>query len=261
MLNQDMKKILSLQNDLIKKIKSLHTPKGRSAHHLFIAEGLRAIEGLMTGRLELKFLFYTSMAQDSASILTPKINQFWPKVDLILLDPVVMAKISTLESQAGILAVFAIPQINHHSIPLSTGAVLAQISDPGNMGTLIRTTAAMGYETVVVIEGTDPWGPKVVQASAGALAQINLFRLSWQELLAHKKDLTLCALVVQNGENPKTLDLSNSLLVIGSEAHGLPETWVADCEKRLTIPMPGGTESLNAAIAVGIALYLSKFNL
>lgn len=254
----NMKTILSLQNELIKKVKSLHTPKGRHEHNLFIAEGLRTIQGLISGKLEPKYLFYTPQTQELAEQIGPLILQNWPQTTLILLTNAVMAKISTLETPAGILAVFAIPQINPITTTLTPGAVLAQISDPGNMGTLIRTTAAMGYQTVVIVEGTDPWSPKVIQASAGTIGSVNIFKLSWQELLAHKQDLVLCALVVKNGSHPQDLKLNKSLLVIGSEAHGLPNEWIATCEQVMTIPMPGGTESLNAAVAGSIALYLSK---
>jgi len=61
---------------------------------------------------------------------------------------------------------------------------MARVSDPGNMGTLIRTCAALNIKSVVVVEGSDPWSPKVVQASAGTIGLINIYCTNWQELTA-----------------------------------------------------------------------------
>ncbi len=170
-----------------------------------------------------------------------------------------MAKISTNSTPAELFAVLERPKNTQETANLTTGSVLAQIADPGNMGTLIRTTAAMGFKTCVIVEGCDPWGPKVVQASAGTIGLINIVELSWPELVtkAAQAGLNLCALVVNQGLKPQTLDLSKSLIIVGNEANGLPELWVNDCQQKLTLPMPGNTESLNAAVAGSITLYLA----
>jgi tRNA G18 (ribose-2'-O)-methylase SpoU len=81
--------------------------------------------------------------------------------------------------------------------------------------------------------------------------------MSWDELLQHKKDITLYALVASEGKNPKTVNLSKSLIVVGSESHGINPEWVDQCDEKITLPMPGNFESLNAAFAGSIALYLA----
>src|SRR5579885_2522756 len=125
------------------------------------------------------------------------------------------------------------------------------------MGTLIRTCAAMGKKSVVIIDGTDVWSPKVIQATAGTLAYVTIFQWSWNELLKHKKDIPLCALVVHDGKSPTKKIMESTLLVIGSEAHGIPDTWIKECEYKVTLSMPGNTESLNAAVAGSIAMYIA----
>jgi TrmH family RNA methyltransferase len=140
---------------------------------------------------------------------------------------------------------------------LTTGIVLAQISDPGNMGTLIRTAAAMNKKTVVCVETVDPWNPKVVQATAGALGSVSLFCMTWDELLRSKKNIPLCALVAQDGKMPDTINLKDALIVVGNEGAGIPDAWIAQCDEKITLPMPGKCESLNAAVAGSIALYLA----
>ena len=174
---------------------------------------------------------------------------------ITLVTKEVMAKISQATSPSGIVGIFKLPK-KPKIEKLSSGVVLADIADPGNMGTLIRTCAAMGHTSVVVVGGVDPWSHKVVQASAGTIAQVNIFSWSWEKLLQNKKDKQLVALVPKNGNSPKDLDLKNSLLVVGNEARGIAQEWVQTCDKKMTLPMPGRAESLNAAVAGGIALYL-----
>ena len=108
----------------------------------------------------------------------------------------------------------------------------------------------------MIIEGVDPYSPKVVQASTGTIGMISLFQWSWQELLKNKGNLSLIALAVSGGKSPSEVTADNTLLVIGSEAHGIPKEWIEKCDDTLTLPMPGATESLNAAVAGSIALYV-----
>lgn len=245
-----MKKITSPSNELIKQLAKLQQKKERSQQGLCSVEGLRAIKTFLEAGHKPTYAFIT---EDQYSIATTLINP----TDLILVTPAVMKKLSSATTPSGFLCIFPIPK--PASIKLEPGLVLAQVADPGNMGTLIRTAVSLNKKTIVVVEGVDPWSPKVIQASAGTLAYASIFELSWQELLTAKGNLNLCALVVSGGSEPQKVDLSQLLLVVGSEAHGIPASWLADCQSKVTLPMPGGTESLNAAVAGSVALYLSWF--
>lgn len=243
-----MKTIVSRQNTEIKAVDRLKNAKDRREQKRFIAEGLRTIETLMTKYKPIQVYatehFYATHAMPIS------------KDRLTLVPDAVMEKISTTSTPAGIAAVFALPE--NPTKPLSAGLVLARITNPGNMGTLIRTAAAMGKKTVVVVEGTDIWSPKVVQATAGALALVDIYELSWQELITQKGTVPLCALVVKGGTVPEQLKLQQALIVVGNEAEGLPDEWTNACELKCTLNMPGNTESLNAAIAGSIVLYLAR---
>lgn len=243
-----MKTIISRQNPEIKAIDKLKNAKDRSEQGRFIAEGLRTIETLMTKYKPIQvYATETYYATHAMPISNDR---------LTLVPDAVMEKISTTNSPAGILAVFALPE--NPTKPLSSGLVLARITNPGNMGTLIRSAAAMGKKSVVVVEGTDIWSPKVVQATAGALALVDIYELSWHELLRQKGTIQLCALVVKGGIVPEQLKLQPALIVVGNEAEGLPTEWSDSCELKCTLSMPGNTESLNAAIAGSIVLYLAR---
>lgn len=244
-----MKIIESRHNPEVKGIVALHDRKNRSLRKLYIAQGLRTCTALIQSGQTLKNLYVTYRMLDQARDLVGEKN-------VTVVNDDVMEKISTTESPSGMLGVFALPE-QSTTPTISSGVVLARITDPGNMGTLIRSCAAMGHKTVIVIDGTDAWSPKVVQSSAGALGMVNVISLSWPELLAAKQNTPLCALVVSGGKKPTEINLASMLLVVGNEAHGIPAEWIADCDTTLTLAMPGNAESLNAAIAGSIALYLA----
>lgn len=248
-----MEKIItSVQNPLIKRVASLHHAKYRAEFGEFIAEGQRIVETLLNSQIKLVNLYLTDpkyIRQLAAKI---------PHDKIFFVAEQVMEKISGASTPSGILAVFTIPQQPSFG-QLADGIVLADIADPGNMGTLIRSAAAMDRKTVVIVDGADPWSSKVVQASAGTIGTVNLYQLDWHELLKQKKarSLRLIALVIAEGKTAQQLSFENSLLVVGNEAHGVPEEWLSDCDELMTIEMPGHIESFNAAIAGSIALYLA----
>lgn len=246
-----MKHITSRTNPLIKHIALLQQKKYRQEFKQFLAEGERTCATLIHHGLQPLAVIVTERMVSRAEKMTA--------TDVITIVPDhVMEKISTSESPSGIVCQFAIPSQPAASTLSAPGIVLAQITDPGNMGTLIRTAAALNIKSVVIVESTDPWSPKVVQASAGTIGSVSLFSWSWDELLHHKKKYQLGALVVDGGKNPAQISLNNMLCVVGSEAHGIPAAWIAQCDEQLTLPMPGATESLNAAVAGSIVLYLAS---
>jgi TrmH family RNA methyltransferase len=244
-----MKTIVSRTNPDIQFVVSLHKEKNRTLHKMYLAEGLRTCKTLIHAHAKLKQVYVTEALLLEAQLLLD--NKY-----ITLVTEPVMEKISTTKTPSGMLGIFSMPaQVSFDQI--TAGLVLTQISDPGNMGTLIRSCAAMGCSTVVVIDGTDPWSPKVVQASAGTIAQVNILQTSWHELVNNKSAYKLCALVVKDGKKPDQIDFDKTLLVVGNEAHGIPDAWLKDCDEQMTIAMPGNVESLNAAVAGSIALYLA----
>ncbi|MEX0672219.1 MAG: RNA methyltransferase [Candidatus Babeliales bacterium] len=253
----NIKEITSSTNPEIIAVTKLHSPKGRKARNLFIGEGKRTLQTFAQAGWKPKNIYATEQAyHEAVGIFDSQSTSFFDEKKITLVSNDVMQKISASKSPSGIVAIFAIPE-EPSLVTLSAGIVLANITDPGNMGTLLRSAAAFGKKTVVIIEGCDPWSPKVVQASAGTIAHLNIFQISWDTLTENKGDLNLIALIVKDGKKPSELALAKSLLIVGSEAHGIPQEWLALCDHRMTLPMPGNAESLNAAIAGSIALYIA----
>lgn len=236
--------IESPDNPLVKRLAKLGDGAGRRAEGLFLAEGQRVIEGLMAGGWRPVWL----LVRSGESIPT-----HWPSQVLVEISERVCGKLSQASTASGYIAAFPLPPAIQLD-PQAGGLVLAGITDPGNMGTLIRTAAACGIRQVLLAEGADPYGPKVVQASAGALALVQLQRNGTPAVLLG--GAPACALVVRDGQPPERFARRPRWLVVGGEAHGISPAWLAVCSERLTLPMPGGTESLNAAVAGSIAAYL-----
>ena len=258
--------ISSPVHPFIKHIVQLHQAKARKQHNQTFAEGYRTLLTLNKAGIIFDVLYATAEQEEH-------IAEFQAH-EIIVVTPAVMAKISAAVTPSGLLGTFTRPtstSMSHYTAQdlnltttLMPALALAQLQDPGNMGTLLRTAAACAIKTVFCIEGTDPWSPKVIQASAGTLASLTLLEWSWQELILYKnttRDFKLCALVPTGGAQPTQLEPNFSrqnILVVGSEAHGIAPEHLEQCDSFLSLPMPGGTESLNAAVAGSIALYITQ---
>jgi TrmH family RNA methyltransferase len=245
-----MKMISSRHNEEIIAITKLKHKKYRDQHKQFYAEGVRTCSTLITSGIQMVMLYATERGYQ-------QLQEYAVPTPITLVTPHVMEKISDAQQPSGIFGVFKQPQEKPLSA-ITSGIVLADISDPGNMGTLIRSCAAFGAQSVVTIEGTDMWHPKVVQASAGTHGYVSMFTTTWDTLIKEKPDqVTLTALVPHGGQLLSTYQphSAHNLLVIGNEAHGIPAEWLQQCDQSVTIAMPGNTESLNAAVAGSIALY------
>lgn len=167
--------------------------------------------------------------------------------ELITVIPEVLNRLAPTQHPRGPVAVLQIPPPARVT---GDALLLWELTDPGNVGTLIRSAAAFGLAVVVGPGSADPWAPKVLRAAAGAHFHTTVAPDG--ERLAATRIVT----VPRGGLAPWRLPAAARLeVVVGSEAHGLPPQLVAAADVRVTIPMPGGIESLNAAVAGSILAY------
>jgi len=232
----------------IKLITSLHQKKFRQANNLFIAEGVKVINELINSNFELENIFATEP-------LFPAI----PKEKFNLIGENDLKKISALTVPNNCLAVFKIPEaktINEKGLIIA----LDDIRDPGNLGTILRLCDWFGIEQVVCSEQTvDIYNPKVVQATMGSIARVNV---AYLDLNSYIKTRTLPVFgTFMDGENIYKTNLpKEGIIVMGNEANGISSKIEALAKNRLTIPRFGNlqqTESLNVATAT--AIILSEF--
>lgn len=237
--------ITSTGNATVKCLVRLARAEGRRADGAFLVEGRRAIAAFLAAGWQPRRLYLRADLERPPE---------WPESAVQGLAAPVCRRVSQHRTASGYLAEFPLPT-EPRLDPAAGGLVCAGIADPGNLGTLVRSAAAFGLDQVVVLGGADPYAPKVVQASAGALARVRLARLDDLGPLAGGAPCV--ALLAAGGAGVEAFPAGPAWIVAGSEAHGVPVAALAACDRRVTLPMPGGTESLNAGIAGSIACFLA----
>ena len=177
-------------------------------------------------------------------------------VELVLVDPAALGRLAGTETPRGPAAVIEVPEpspIGRRGMVVAWG-----LGDPGNVGTLIRTAAAFGWDVGHSPGTADPWAPKVLRAASGGHFRTGLAPVGSVEELSDSGLVTVAS-VVRGGETPDRLGPGRYALLVGEEALGLPADVIDKAAIKVSIQMPGGTESLNAAVAAAIVIYeLSK---
>jgi TrmH family RNA methyltransferase len=231
----------------IKLINSLQQKKYRKLHNLFIAEGKKVIQELIDANFSLEHLFVT------------KENLFDKKFHSELISDAELKKISALTTANDCLAVFKIKEVNSNA---STGLELAldNIKDPGNMGTIIRLCDWFGISKIVCTEETvDIYNPKVVQATMGSLARVEVLYTNLTDYLK-TADVAIFGTFMEGKNIYKTELPSQGIIVMGNEANGISAEIESLVTQKISIPRFGNlqqTESLNVATAT--AVILSEF--
>lgn len=229
----------------IKLISSLQQKKYRIAHQLFIAEGVKGINELLQSNFELEHLYVT--IDEFRTVSTTQKT---------VISDADLKKISALTTPNTCLAVFKIPK---EKPVLTKGLIVAldTIRDPGNMGTILRLCDWFGINQVVCSKETvDLYNPKVVQATMGSIARVNVNYLNLKNFL-ETTSLPVYG-TFMDGENLYNSEITNEgIIILGNEANGISSEIEAMVTKRITIPRFGNlqqTESLNVATATAIVL-------
>lgn len=231
----------------IKLINSLQQKKYRKLHNLFIAEGKKVIQELIDANFVLEHLFVT------------KENVFDKKLKTELITDSELKKISALTTANDCLAVFKVKEVGTNR---SSGLELAldNIKDPGNMGTIIRLCDWFGISKIVCTEETvDLYNPKVVQATMGSLARVEVLYTNLTDYLK-ATDLEIFGTFMDGDTIYKQKLPTQGIIVMGNEANGISPEIEALVTQKISIPRFGSlqqTESLNVATAT--AIILSEF--
>lgn len=268
----------------MKQFRKLHNRKYREATGTFLLEGSSLLKEALKAKLHIVYAAYTNNFQQSKNSTGLFTTLSSLKIPLSLINDKVMAAITTLTTPPGIIAIARTPQ-NSISLaaPLSgsSGAstltanssslmlLLEGIQDPGNLGTIIRTSYASGCLGIAAIKGTvDFYNPKVVRGSMGALFHLPC-ESSWsleQVRELKQQGFQIIATVPQTGTPYWKADLRGPIaLLLGNEAQGVSKEALTIADKMVTIPLNrniedpgGGIGSLNVAVAAGILLFDAK---
>ncbi len=240
-----MEPVRSRRNRRVVQAAGLRRLRQREATGLTLLEGPHLLEEAVRAGAAVRTVF--ALPQDAqAALAAERLG-----AELVVLTREVLDRLAPTDHPRGPVATMAIPP------PAPPGAaallVLWGLRDPGNLGTLVRVAAALAMGVVVGPGSTDPWAPKVLRAAAGGHFRTDVSRIDRMSALPGYRR---AALVASAGVAPWEADLAAPCaLVVGEEARGLPADVVEACDTRITIPMPGGMESLNAAMAGAMVAY------
>ena len=243
--------IESNQNKIIKEVNSLKAKKERDKTGLFILEGKRLVDEIPNS-WEIKYLLKAESYSEDINFE----NVYTVKDSLF-------EKISETVNPQGILAVCHIKEFDGTNVDYSNSpffVVLENVTDPGNMGTLIRTADAAGADGIFLSKGcVDIYNPKVIRATMGSIFHLPIYRnLNLMDLMEDFKNNNVKTLAahLKGTSTPYKVDMTTACaVIIGNEANGLSDEISEIASDLVKIPMPGKAESMNAGIAGGILIY------
>ncbi len=254
--------IASHDNKTLKLIRSLQRKKGRNESGLYFAEGMRIAEEALTfAQQDIKCLivseafaeknknFVNTLDESGKTVYTAKERLF--------------QDVCNTESPQGIgvvlrMPAYTPPRWDTYRFVL----VLDGVSEPGNLGTMVRTAEAAGVDCVCLLRGcADLYNPKVVRSTMGSLFRMRILTGAEPPVLKELKrgGFTVAATALRDSVPVDAAEISGKrAIIIGSEASGVSDEVLRCADLRVRIPMEGRVESLNAAVAAGIAMYLLK---
>lgn len=264
-------RIESPDNSRIRLVRKLGTRKGRTAEGRFVIEGLNLCREAVLRSLDIDFLMIpddweTSGGREDLSGLRAFTEDCIAdsKLTVCMVPSRIFAGLTDAQTGIGILAVLKMPEsspdIAKHLPDGANILVLDRIQDPGNMGTMIRTAVAAGYGMIIAIKGTaDIYSAKVLRATAGMIFEIPIAYVRDSSELSGVLRASGRRIAVTDPAGGRPYfreDLSrNTALVIGNEGNGISDEIMAMADVRVTLPMRGSIESLNAAVSAAILMY------
>lgn len=235
--------ITSLNNQTIKEISKLKNKKYRDLTNTYLVEGDHLVEEAYKNNLLIKII-----------LLEDTICNY--DIEKIYVTKEVMKKLTELDTPNKIIGIVK------KNTPLPIGnkiLILDNIQDPGNLGTIIRSSVAFDIDTIVLSPNTvDIYNPKVIRSTQGMIFYTNIITLELKEFINEikTKNYTIFGTNVRNGKNIKEITLPEKFaLVLGNEGQGVSKEIESLCDDNIYIKMSSKCESLNVSVATSILLY------
>lgn len=255
-----------LTRNEILRLKSLHSPKGRKNENAVLIEGLRLVEDCLESQWPSTQLFIVEKNFEKPQYSTTFNLAQSVGIELKLISPKDMERISDTKNPQGIALEIQIPEESDDDQIANKILYLDGISDPGNLGTIMRTAVWFGVEQILLSENcANIWNPKVVRSAMGAHFKIDCDVFNLDELLSENPKLPHQVFGAYMDGKPMVeveINTPQWILVLGNEARGISENLEEFIHQKITIEGSGFQESLNVAVAGGIILnHLNKDNL
>lgn len=247
--------ITSTQNPKIKWLRQLQRDgRARREEKIVIVEGVRLAEEALQAGWKARFVLYTEGLNERGRAVAEGFAAQGAQLELAAES--VMQTASDTQTPQGLLAALEwqsfpiLPKLDFIFVP-------DRVRDPGNLGTMLRSAAASGVQAVFLPpETTDAFSPKAIRAGMGAQFRLPIRTMGWDEIAGCLRGVKVYLAAAGVGISYTRADFRSPLaIIIGSEAEGASEQARQLTAEYVQIPMPGGGESLNAAVAAGILLF------
>lgn len=251
----DMKEINSVNNSIIKQIRKLKQKKYRKDQMSYLIEGFHLVKEALDMEQKYEYVIGTQETINKLKLT----NKIFDK-SIILVNQAICDQLSDTENSQDIFMVLQINQPHSFSFKFGKWVILDNLTDPGNVGTIIRTADAASFDGVILSnQSVDLYNSKVQRSMQGSQFHLQIVQTDIEQVLLDFKNngLPLYASVLDKDAeilyNCKAV--SQLGLIIGNEAHGVSRQVQLECDHKIYIPIKGKAESLNAAVAAGIMIY------
>lgn len=244
-----MEEIKSRKNPLISHVRKLAVDRAyRRQCNEFVCEGGKLLTDALGSGVKIR----TVITNEAIDYAMPEDTR------VVIVPRDIMESISTLKTPGTVIFTCKI-SLSNTSMTGRRHILLENLQDPGNVGTIIRTANALWFDTVILLgDCADPYNPKTIRASMGAVFRQKIFEIDYEDLINVKETINkhfYAALPGDEAEDIRKAGLREGVITIGNEGTGLSEALIGLCEKRITIPMQPGCESLNAASAAAVLMW------
>jgi TrmH family RNA methyltransferase len=260
------RQITGFSNPTVKFLRSLRDKKHRKREGRFLAEGLRLLTDARESGRRPEMLVMTDVRDEHPLLGALIADVEAAGGEVVETSAEILSKITGKDNPQAVLGVFAEFDTGLRSLDRSAAPIwlVAQaLRDPGNLGTMLRTGDAVGAGGLILIDDcADPFSAEAVRASMGAVFTQRIAQAPWGEFIAwlregaHQHRGQLVAASLRDGVPYRGAPYrAPCFVLVGNESRGLPEDYEAACDLRVTIPMRGRADSLNAAIAGAVLAY------
>jgi TrmH family RNA methyltransferase len=258
-----VKELTSLSNPIVKDIKALALKKFRDQQNAFMAEGLKLIIDALDLGWSIKTLIFAKTQQGNQTVETVAARAKAAGALVLEVSEKVLGAITRRDNPQMVVGVFEQKLMALKDVRPAPGDVwiaLDRVRDPGNLGTIIRTADAVGAKGVILVgETTDPFSVETVRATMGSVFAVPVVKATPEAFLAWRKGVKarFVGTHLKGSVDYRTIDYSKAatILVMGNEQQGLPDDLAGACDTLIRIPQTGRADSLNLAVATGVALY------
>lgn len=254
-----MEKITSVNNQQVKKWKKLHTSKERNKTQSYLIEGFHLVEEALNFKNErIHHIIIDENYLDSEDFI--RLFQSFNPSKIILITPEIAERISFTQANQGVFAEMAIEQLPFPEKIERPFLLLDAVQDPGNVGTLIRTADAAGFQGVLLGKGTvDLYNDKTLRSAQGSHFHIEVYKDDLEGFIAKMKQIGIPIIgtaLDSNAMSYKDMQVESPFsLVVGNEGAGVSAEILNLVDETVYIPMKGRAESLNVAIAASIIMF------